>query len=448
MAKKKSVTESALSVLDGVSRGFGGLTLSEAEKIVRGVPIRNYAEQWLYDSSVYELGQIEIYVGEQGSGKSSHGFHVATSFLDHGGFFFFIETENKVSFESVKQCLDTDGESGKPPVKRSHLSRIRYYPAALMAEEELDKKKKSKNKSKIESAEGEEELEELAWMTKANELVDIIRSDPKLHKVPCYIFVDSLLGAPNASARAAFAEADGSINPANNLGMGRAKQIEAWMTNITSKIRGMPILIGFTNHGKPEINMGGIPSYGPPKLTQPGGTATGFHPARVIQFKRGGNESDASADGSAVWLTITKNTGGTERRALPVTFKVRNQVDANGDLILVREMGSDIDEVVRILDWRWMEATAELLKEYCAKGTESKRATAESKKLISLEVRGGMYRCEELGVSGVSPSVFGTVVSESPEFIAQLGRCPKLNVQRRRAIEPLDWGDMHVESDE
>lgn len=309
-----------------IDQKCGGITIGDMKSNKAGLSIPYYAERYLRDSNVYLVGQIEQYVGGYGSGKSAYGFHVAQRFIDAGGLFFLVETESKTS------ALSMEANLGK---ERVATGRVRVIECET-----------------INQVKGDDEEFIKSWQGIISEIVHTIKKN-KLEKVPIYILLDSILGAPSAESCKNIDES--GVVAASTVHLRRASAVSEYMTKLCKDISGTNILLGFTNHGKDKINIGGMPSRGDPR-TFPGGAALAFRCSLVLWFDRGGKDVKADTAGRDTRLSVYKNSFGDESRNINVAFQYDLLRDEKGDIIL-----DEYSNPSRTVVWEWHEATGELI---------------------------------------------------------------------------------------
>jgi RecA/RadA recombinase len=389
-----------------VANKYGGIEGKDIDKVCSGLPISTYAERYVRDSNVYITGKIEMYVGGQGSGKSSYGFHIANTFMDAGGLFFLVETENKMS----------------PLTLKANIGQHRYESGRFQLVQcgSVDME-----------TEGDDEDSHLqSWQEAISGIVSNLRS-LNLTDMPVYILVDSLLGASGSESRKEYNE-EGLARGRSTSDMARAASITRFLSNLAVDLRETNILVGFTNHGKTKIQMGGMPMGGDGKSI-PGGDSIGFHCSTIMWFERGAKESDVKTSGRNVKISCFKNSFGDDTRKLKVGFRYDNVRDEEGNPIL----GPDND-YVRTVHWNWHAATGFLVKSFCSKENyDDKVSCAESRKLITLHNRKGRLDCEEMNAENLTMEEFGMLLEEHPEVEKKIRAFPKLGVSQYPLLDRL-----------
>lgn len=400
MAKKQQKLdedERAHLLFNTVAEKYGGMTMQELTDSCSGLPIRCYAERYVRDSNVYITGKIEMYVGRQGSGKSSYGFHVAGQFLDAGGYFFIVETENKLSPVSLLANL---GE------ERFKSGRVQFIRAGSVDME----------------TEGDDNDSHLqSWQGAVSGILKIVR-EQNLMNVPIYILVDSILGAAGSESRKEYDE-DGKSSGRSTSDMARAASITRFLANLAQDLRDTNILVGFTNHGKDKVQMGQAPKGGDPRSI-PGGDSIGFHCTPIMWFERGGKEGDVATVGRNIKLSCFKNSFGDDGRKIDLSFRYDHIRDADGNVV-----SGVNEEYTRVVRWDWYGATGELLKDFCSKDNFNKYVSCvESRNLITLHDKGSKFECPELDVEGVTAAELGKALEEHPEVERKIRSFPRLGV--------------------
>src|SRR5690606_28138986 len=81
---------------------------------LRWVSIGNYALNWYVSGDFqrgFPLGQISMFAGQSGSGKSFMAASVIQQVMNEGGLVYIIDTENAMNFEWLEKTgVDTDSE--------------------------------------------------------------------------------------------------------------------------------------------------------------------------------------------------------------------------------------------------------------------------------------------------------------------------------------------------
>lgn len=408
MAKKKPVLsedDRMGQLFNNVATKYGGMNTEELVDNCSGFAIPYYSERYVRDSNVYITGKIEMYVGGQGSGKTSYGFHVANQFIDMGGYFFMIETENKLSPVSMEANLGTE---------RFKSGRVQFISAGSV-DMAIDDKK-------------EEQQYLQSWQSVLSGIIKMIR-DQKLHHLPVYILVDSLLGASGSESRKEY-EAEGQSAGRSTSDMARAASITRFLSNLVVELKGTNILVGFTNHGKTKIQMGGMPVVGS-KESIPGGDSIGFHCSLILWFSRGGKEGDVSTAGRNIKIGCFKNSFGGEERKVYVGFRYDHIRDAEGNVVKNEE-----EEYTRVVRWNWHEATGGLLRLFCHRTSEqSPLGSQESRHLINLTGSNKKLVCPELEVREVDFEALGRALEQHPGVEHHIRSFPRLGICQYPVIE-------------
>lgn len=327
---KKEVPESdrMKCLMTNVAQKCGGITLGELKSRIAGLPIPYYSERYTRDGNIYIVGQIEMYVGGYGSGKSAYGFHVAQCFLDAGGLFFLVETEHKISPVSLEANLGTE---------RFNCGRVQFIQC-----DTINAQKEKGEDAIIDS-----------WQGVLTNIVKMVKAQ-KLENVPIYILVDSLLGPPSDQlAEKIKTEGVASTDTTN---LQRAQNIEKYLSTLCSSIAGTNILIGFTNHGKNKVSMGGMPQRGDER-SFPGGVAAAFRCALVLWFERRSKEVMIETAGRTINISVWKNSFGGEERQVEVGFQYDLMRDSKGEVVT-----DEFGHPRRMVTWDWNRATGDLLE--------------------------------------------------------------------------------------
>ena len=364
---KQSLTENELmgQLFNNIGDKFGGMDTAELATNCAGYKIPYYSERYIRDSNVYITGKIEMYVGDPGSGKSSYGFHVGSEFIDDGGYFFFVETENKISPVTLRANLGAE---------RFESGRVQFIPAGSVD---------------METGDDDDDKNSQSWQGIVSGIIAHLRKE-KLQHLPIYILVDSILGAAGSESRKEYFE-EGQSKGRSTSDMARAASITRFLSNLASDLRDTNILVAFTNHRKEKIAMGGKPVLGD-KTSIPGGSSLIFHCSLVLMFMKGAKEGDMQTVGRAVRVSCYKNSFGGEERRMSLSFRYDHVTDAEGNFIMDKD-----DEYIRLVYWNWHAATGQLLRDFCCKdGFDEKVSSAVSRKLINLHYKGGKFTCPEL----------------------------------------------------
>lgn len=407
MAKKKAQPtedDSMKQLFSNIAVKFGGMNTEQLVDNCSGFEIPYFSERYLRDSNVYITGKIEMYVGSQGSGKTSYGFHVANQFLDLGGYFFLIETENKLSPVSLEANL------GK---ERFSSGRVQFIPGGSVDME-------------VEGDDVDAHLQ--SWQSAVSGIIKELRKQ-KLTHLPVYILVDSLLGAAGSESHKEYLE-EGQSKGRSTSDMARAASITRFLANLAQDLRDTNILVGFTNHGKTKIQMGGMPALGNEKSI-PGGDSIGFHCSLILWFDRGGKDGDVNTVGRNIRIGCYKNSFGGEERKVNVGFRYDHIRDAEGNVMV-----NDEEEYTRVVRWDWHGATGDLIKLFCHRNSDySKLGSTVSRKLISLQGSNKKLVCPELEVKEVGPAELGQALEQHPDVEHLIRSFPRLGVCQYPVIQ-------------
>lgn len=345
----------------------GGFTLQEKDVYTRGVYIPTYGERYLRDSNVYLLARMEMYVGEPSSGKTSYMLHEGIQYLKAGGYFIYIETENKFSETFLRANM---GEWASNP-------RFRVLPVVNMT---IPKKKKGEKLT-----EEEEEASTQAWMDQALGIIQMAKAVGK-DGPPIYLGIDSLLGSASPELREQ-AESGGGMANSQSVGPRRAQIISNWYRVASPSLAHTNLTIGVTNHLGKRISMDGKPIYGS-DIAIPGGNAPKFYSNLIMLFFRGTPEETASTEGRDVRIRVDKNSSGAEGRDLRLSFVTELAKDEAGETIM-----DDNYDSYRIVRWKWEESTAKILCRFFDKGIEARQVlgSAEYRRELSVEQSGTQH---------------------------------------------------------
>ena len=350
MAKKALRKESTRSVEElaaAYRMQHGGFTVREIEQVVKGIYIPDYAERWVRDSNVYLLGMVEMHVGEFGSGKSTQLMRMGRIFLDAGGLFFYVETEGKMTPAFVRATMGD----------RADNKRFTVIEARSMGDDGGDRKRKER-RTKTEEEIDAEAAGEFGWFKIVYDVIGFVSAN--CPEAPVLIGVDTVMSAPTEEHRQEFDRSEGQMRSASTKQMRRAKVLKDWLEGVYAKLRGSNVLLACTNHVTEAINLDGAPVYGKPETRWTGGSALGQRSAVIMEYKRGhAGESSVETQSSAVKISVRKNSSGTGKRSLKVTFDYRHLTGEDGKPVLAPN-----GDRVRVVNWRWDQATVDLLSSF------------------------------------------------------------------------------------
>jgi RecA/RadA recombinase len=403
MAKKKvEMSEASTSMIDDlmncVRTTLGGLSADEAKEKARGVLIPTFAERYLRDSNVYFVEKIEMYEGGYASGKSSYGFHVGASFIDAGGAFFIIDTENKTSFKTVESNI------GKARVDTGRVQLLQtgsmYSPEAKKDKDDVADHLKS-------------------WQSVLTALLAYIRE--KDTKDPVFILVDSMLGAAGAEAFAMLEE-EGQFQGRSTVDMAQAASLAKYFKSLSGQMIGLPVLVAFTNQLTKKIQVGGYQRPGAEEWTSPGGEKPKMASHLILQFRQGKKEETVEEAGKEINIKIKKNSFGGEERSIKVSFSYMHMKDATGEVAL-----DDAGHPIRMVEWDWIEATGKLLQEAFV---EKEHLSQDARKTFKLtSPRANKFDCEALGLQAVSHKELGAAFEANPDVMRQVELITKMGIQ-------------------
>lgn len=415
MAKKKQDANIAQATVANMLQAYGGYTVDEIRKNLRGIPMNNFALEWGLDSNVWYLGFIYMLVGEWGSGKTQLLFQIFERFLDHDpkSIAFFIPTEGKDAPTQAESLLGEYASCG----------RFAVVPAALMGKFEAMKKKSTADLA------GE------AWNNIIYNLVEELREYPH----PVIIGLDSLLGAPTESTVQAIEEAKGSIGGRNTLGMERASELNLWMPWMSSRIAGTKITFVFTNHGKPKVEMGPNYSRGQIDKHWPGGDQVSSRPNSIVYMTKGASMKGKEYSGSTSWIKMYKNSNGDSGRLISVDHFYRVMRDAEGEAVLDAN-GHPVRELV----WDWDQSACDVLASFFQEGLKDSNGPASYRKEIKMVKTGTsvnpLYTIEAWGLKGVTPSEVAQFLradsEESEAARRRLMKFDKVHVVHNTVYQP------------
>jgi hypothetical protein len=404
MAKKKPTDQNAAidALFGSIHDNLGGMSPQEFADSVRGVPIPTFAERYIRDGDMYLTGKIEQYVGGYASGKTSYGEHVGSTFLDNGGYFIIIETENKFSHLTLEANIGSE---------RYNCGRLRIIEAGSMYTAKDDKDVEACMRS---------------WQTSLFNIIDGIRAGG-IQK-PFYILVDSILGAAGAEVQAEVDET-GQTQGRSTSGLAQAASLSRFFSAFSPKLRGLPVLVGFTNHGKDKVDMG-MPTRGD-KRTFPGGNGPKFASSLVLWFTRLGAEVSVETAGRDIEIGVYKNSFGDESRKISLGFQYNNLFDEAGQVILDEEGNPK-----RRVKWDWTDASGRLLE---SAFIEKKLLSADAREVLDIvSPRANRFTSKELGINDATHAELGAAFEANPEVMRKARLIPKLGFQSFKKLKCLE----------
>ena len=423
MAKKKrkkdNESESIANLLSGV---MGTIDKEDNAYDCGGVELKSFSERWLLDSNVIRTGEIYQFGGESAGGKSQYMDIISAAFVRAGGVAEKIDTEHKTNPTA----------SVIPNIGEDIYYSGRYFYATAGS---IDAAKAAKR-----GDEDAKEEKDKSWMSMVTNRINTIKASPVLSAIPIFIGVDSLLGAPSTESRSKFEDNGGSVNGRTATAMSRAAAITEYLPNIATAIAGTNITIGFTNHGKKPINVGGAKVYGTPKPNLPGGDGLLFHCSTVLYFKSGGAIHRKNVGGRKVNISIYKNSFGDDQRRLEVAFYYDILKDKEGNVVRDK-----FGYPMRRLLWDWDGATADLIFKYCGGSSSSNKNYISAVRDVfpGITKSGSTISCKKYGIDKMPFTEFGRHIMEDEDIYQQLMEVPKLSyhhVNPSKVIVP-DWSD-------
>lgn len=236
-------------------------------------------------------------------------------------------------------------------------------------------------------------------------------------RVPFVIGIDSLTAKMTDDARETADKNDGE--------MGRrfadeARSLSDWFKYAPSYLTDWPIALFAVNHDKPKTN-----PKNPMEVIHhtPGGAAPTYNATFriLVQKIRDLDQTEDGWEGNRLKMRMEKNTLGTEKLPIEVEilFRKIRVPNATGTGMVVKQE----------VDWRWSQATCELLVGLATGKKEGARGQAV-RELLGIQGEKRRYWAKGLGVSkdGALPAPeFAALLENSPELLELLE--PALGIQ-------------------
>ncbi len=346
------------------------------------VPVREFSFRWLLDANGIFLSKVYFFEGEPGAGKSQFGYDIGARFVDFGGVFILVETENKTSQVTLE---------AKMGAERISSGRVVYHQTySVDAASDASKEEKAG-----------------AWQTAVSNWISKFKDDDILFKLPVFILVDSMTGVAGSETREEFNK-HGTMGGRTFAEGATANSIARFFRNIGAELANTNITLAFTNHIKPDMSSTG--GYGPPKKRSVGGEQPKFHSACTLRFTKGPNEKQKKENElrRTVKIKVIKQSFGVGGRELVLPFYVRNLRDENGDIL------DKYGNPVREINWDWDEATCILLYSFCA--VESKGGSKALHDLLPIDRYAGKYSVKSKGIEPSSPREFCEALAANAEL--------------------------------
>jgi hypothetical protein len=393
---KPVTAESMLALVEGLNnnphaagRVYDGKKLSE-RFLVLG--IKELALQWLLDSNGIYLGKTYQFSGKTASCKSQFGYEVGMFFLQAGGIFILVETENKTSPSTLKAKFGALYDCG-----RFFYHQVDFTDLDVESRAELWQKAVS------------------FWIKKLKDL--------NMAHAPTWILVDSLVGTGSAESNKQIIE-DGGAEGRSTSGMVRASSNTKYMALLTKTIIDTGISVAFTNHLKDETQeKAGVKSYGPKKGIVGGGDAVGFGCATMLDFARGSAQGGVSDAGRFVHISVRKGSFGKDFQHIQVPFDVYIQRDEDGNVV-----NDERGDPIRRITWDWDEAFTLLLEQFCLGDGDYK--VADANKIVRMQKGGGKYSSKRLKVENLTATEFGQAAAANREMLYELQCLPRFNINQ------------------
>jgi RecA/RadA recombinase len=364
--------------------------------------VKPLALQWLLDSNGIFLGKTFQFIGETSSCKSQFLYEMGAMFMESGGFFILVETENKTSPSTLRARFGDLMDCG----------RFLFHQVDLLDVDKDDK--------------GE------PWQKAVSHHISILKKH-NLTYVPTLIGVDSLVGTGSAESNKQIND-DGSAQARSTAGMSRAASNTRYILKITKDLVDTGITLAITNHKKISVNTN-QPSYMPDKGTYGGGDAVGFQCAMMMDFSRSTEQKGINDAGRYVSISMRKASFGKDFQRIRVPFDVKLERDESGELVL-----NEHEEPVRVIEWGWDEALTLLLEEFCVSGSgDDKKGRYYSKAardILPIEKTKAGYSCKPYGLENLSAKEFGAAVQANRQIVTALMTVPRFNINRYSTVVP------------
>jgi RecA/RadA recombinase len=398
-------SESFKSMLDAQRAKLGSKNVfmaSDSQELNPGVEIPGFAMRYLLDMNVLPLSKLYGIAGSPMSQKSSFGFEVVRWIQNAGGYGSLIEAEGKKYSEDLIRSII--GEE-------AFDNRFAVAPVQTIDEAQLA----------LSAALSHYEATGTKTFLSA-------------------LMLDSLTGVDTAAVgEKTIKQGHSSSNPAS-----MARAWSDYFRFFSSQMSQHPFVFLVINHLKDKINMGGMPTYGPPQKTTPGGDSQLFHASVYLYLSResakiekrqyryiGGEKTDCDENVASIKIFNRKSSLGVHGRSISVEFVWEH--DSEG------RQKSYFD---------WDSATCKLLLEL---QDEKSSAFQYAKLKDLLDITEGKtgnrttYSSEKLGLTGSEEYEIGKAIHNSPEMFSLVqkffhikqrpiwnGKLPELNTKKKK----------------
>lgn len=394
----RSATSHALiDALDTACGEFHDAAISVGDETARlaiGLPFPCFAMEYMFGTTVFQLGRVMQIVGLQGSGKSGLAMEMARWFIEHKGLATLLDHESKFSSSWANSIVGWDNHR--------HYG---YVPCSSVED----------------------------WQKKTNFFVDKIQSimtGTKAERGPGKVFpylliLDSILGKLTEGTQARI-EKDGAASRGHPV---EAMLVTRFLQYLPNKLIDWPFSFVYINHikpGKDPVTQATVRNIG-------GGFGPKYQQTFDLQVNRKGKIQTNTMDGLKLELRLYKNSLGETDRRIPVSVVWWHEpVDPDDRKGEWRQQ----------TEWRWDAATAELLTKVMP---DSHRARA--KEVLNMQVAsGGRVYCKELGISRDSPvsaDEAGKILHANADVMRDLRNV--LGVSTFKAFEPgKDYGQQRA----
>ena len=359
---------------------LGGFTVDEVQQNCKGIRIPHFAERWIWDSNVYLSGRFTMFIGKYGSGKSSYLFQVGRRFMEMGGLFVYLETEQKYTAGFARAHLGKWADS----------NQFIGYPVGTMDGEE-EKQKGTIKKNKTEEELDAEELKKIGWLTRIPQVIKFIKNS-EFADVPVCIGVDSLLGAPTKENLKQFDNTKGEMKAQDTSALRRASLMTKWLPVVLAEIADTNICLFGINHAKDvfDMNQGKGRGWTPPPETRwSGGNVLSMHANAIYEFKRGSKHKESiEEEGRSIYIAPRKASNGYDERRISIDFTYSFYRGDDGEII--RDASGN---PIRLINWNWDRSTMDVLCRYFDPDFEpdSWRGPAEYRKSMTIHPKRGTY---------------------------------------------------------
>ena len=294
MAPKKSKVPSFAQVILGVGKDVVGTEMCydalDHKNRLTGIPIEPISLQWLINSNIWPVNRVTQSGGAPKTKKSTFSQWLATNFLRHGGIVVILDTEGKLSGETIEDLI------GDRDLVARYRDRNNYI---LMQPRVLED-----------------------WQSVIFNTISEYEKHKKRDELPPTLFiVDSLQGVNSADADEELADSGHGVGQ-SRAGQLAAKQIHQFMRGIGNRLNRVPIGIHIVSKELPGENYAKV---------RGGGLASDFQCVLDLQFRTGGTsaynnslatEPGAGKHGSIIRMSMRYSAIGPDTKDREITVPV------------------------------------------------------------------------------------------------------------------------------